>query len=94
MDQLITIASQVPSAKFFVFFSFFVSFNLAIAFEASYETEENVTVKFPKKWMTELFREAEINFHITSIVSSKCPQDFATNREHLKNQSEWAVKSE
>ncbi len=46
-----------------------------------------------QKWITQLFLEAESHFRMDATVSEDCRSDFQLYRNHLQNQSEWAVRS-
>lgn len=52
-------------------------------------------IDFPKrKWLSELFAQAERDFDMNiSPVSDQCREDFRVYKLHLANQSAWAVRS-
>lgn len=58
------------------------------------EKFEIVESDFPeKKWISQLFYEAENAFHMDSNVNAECKRDFDLYKLHLRNQSIWAVRS-
>lgn len=55
---------------------------------------QNAKSDFPqRKWISQLFHEAEMAFQMDSNVNAKCKRDFDLYKLHLRNQSVWAVKS-
>lgn len=46
-----------------------------------------------RKWISQLFYDAEMAFGIHSNASADCRRDFNTYLQHLNNQSIWAVRS-
>ncbi|XP_065204696.1 nose resistant to fluoxetine protein 6-like [Planococcus citri] len=47
---------------------------------------------FRKKWISELFLEAQQKFRMDYNVNNECKRDFERFQLHLKNQSMWAIK--
>lgn len=47
----------------------------------------------PRKWVSELFLQAERQFDMDPNVSAECRRDFEMYKLHLQNQSIWAVRS-
>ncbi|XP_065206402.1 O-acyltransferase like protein-like isoform X2 [Planococcus citri] len=45
-----------------------------------------------RKWITQLFHEAETVFEMDSNVNTECKRDFDLYKLHLRNQSVWAVR--
>ena len=47
----------------------------------------------PKKWITELFHDAETIFQMEPGDNADCRRDYNLYKLHLANQSVWAVRS-
>lgn len=64
----------------------FSSFNLTDSSNLTYR-------RFERKWISQLFSEAERNFDMSPNVSTHCRRDFELYKLHLRNQSTWAIRS-
>lgn len=47
-----------------------------------------------KKWLAEIIAETEVNFDMdVHTVSRKCRDDFRIYKQHVRNQTVWAIRS-
>lgn len=53
----------------------------------------NLSNTTQKKWITEMFDEAKLNFDMHAYVNPKCRRDYEIYKRHLLNQTVWAVRS-
>ncbi len=98
------------NSKLLIFLCIFVKFEVTVsqnnatfdAFSEQYVAESNVQNQkfevfgknFSKKWLTDLFLEAKMEFDMTTNVNEKCAADFGSFKHHLfHNQTIWAVRS-
>lgn len=44
-------------------------------------------------WLSEIFDEAKKKFDMLSKVSEECKRDYETYKQHVRNQTVWAVRS-
>ncbi|XP_065201228.1 nose resistant to fluoxetine protein 6-like [Planococcus citri] len=57
------------------------------------ESVQNAKSDFPqRKWISQLFYEAEMAFQMDSNANAECKRDFDLYKLHLRNQSVWAVR--
>lgn len=46
-----------------------------------------------RKWISEIMMEAEMRFHVDPNVSKDCRKDFEIYKQHVRNQTVWAIRS-
>lgn len=62
--------------------------NLSFSKSAAYPSSN------PKKWLAEIISETEVNFDMdVHTVSRKCKEDFRIYKQHVRNQTVWAIRS-
>lgn len=81
--------------KSFVVFSLFLTFQFSflILIVSGKETVRNETTTKERKWLTQLFSDAERNFDMDPKVSSECLEDFNRYKMNLNAQIGWAIRS-
>lgn len=80
--------------NFVVLSLFYVSsLSFLIVSVSGKENFRNETATKERKWLTQLFSDAERNFDMDPLVSSQCLKDFSSYKMNLKAQIGWAVRS-
>lgn len=64
----------------------------ALGFNSS-STQESTRKPVQRKWISELFHEAEATFDMNAEVSEGCRRDFLMYKLYAENQTVWAVRS-
>lgn len=80
---------------------FFVLFGLVLAksnghvvhTESPLAFTENSGIVYPESWISDLFYQALVNFTVHNVGSTACQNQGIMYDKHLRNHTNWAVKS-
>lgn len=61
--------------------------------ETAHQIETQKNDILPKRWIADIFAEAENKFTIHPDANERCSRDFDLYKSHLKNESIWAIRS-